>query len=162
MNQAILLLGSNIDPLENLPSAIEKLRESCQVASISPAWETQAVGSLGPNFLNAAVQVLTEMDQDLFKVQVLRSIEAGLGRIRTINKNDPRTIDIDIITWNHQVVDDGLWTHAHIALPVSALAPQLINHFTGKTLFAIAQDLREKTRAEMHPEALKPSTNLKK
>ncbi len=162
MHQAILLIGSNIDPLENLPASIESLSGFCQVVSISPIWETQAVGSLGPNFLNAAIQVLTEMDQGVFKSQVLRTIESKLGRIRTDDKNAPRTIDIDIITWDQQVVDDGLWTHAHIALPVSALVPQITDPATGKTLDALAQDMREKSRAVMHPEALNLLNILRK
>lgn len=162
MHQAILLIGSNIDPLDNLTASIERLRELCPIVSISPIWETQAVGSHGPNFLNAAVQVLTYLEPETFKSQVLRAIENSLGRIRTNDKNAPRTIDIDIIIWDHEVVDDGLWTNAHIALPVSALAPQLIDPAAGKTLKAIAQELREKSQAVMRPEALEPSSVMKK
>jgi len=154
MHQAILLIGSNIAPLENLPASILLMREFCQVVSVSPIWETQAVGSLGPNFLNAAAQVMTDLEQDVFKSQILRTIENRLGRIRTNDKNAPRTIDIDIITWNHQVVDKYLWTQPHIALPVSALAPLLIDPVTGKTLDAIAQEFRKASRAILHPEVL--------
>jgi len=154
MNQAILLIGSNIAPLENIPASIAQMREFCQVFSVSPIWETQAVGSLGPNFLSAAVQIMTDLEQDAFKWQVLRTIENRLGRVRTDDKNAPRTIDIDIILWNHYVVDGGLWTHAHIALPVSALAPELAQPATGKTLDAIAQELREESQAIKHTEII--------
>ena len=152
MNQVILLIGSNIAPLENLPASITQMRECCQVISVSPVWETQAVGSQGPNFLNAAVLVMTELERDVFKWQALRTIENRLGRIRSDDKNAPRTIDIDIIIWNHQVIDAELWTHAHIAIPVSALVPDLTQPATGKPLAAIALELREKSQAIKHPE----------
>ncbi|HWQ05245.1 MAG TPA: 2-amino-4-hydroxy-6-hydroxymethyldihydropteridine diphosphokinase [Longilinea sp.] len=152
MHQAILLIGSNIAPLENLPASIKQLREFCQVFSVSPIWETQAIGTLGPNFLNAAVQVMTGMESDVFKWQALRTIENRLGRVRSDDKNAPRTIDIDIIIWDHQVMDDSLWTQAHIALPVSALVSELVQPGTGKTLNAIAQELCEKSQPIEHPD----------
>lgn len=152
MHQAILLLGSNISPAENIPTSIALLRENCQVLSFSTLWETPAVGNPGPNFLNVAVLASTELDKDAFKWQVIRAIEDRLGRVRTSDKNAPRTIDIDIILWDGQVVDANLWSRAYIALPVSALAPQLIESASGRNLKEIAAELREGSLAVPHPE----------
>lgn len=151
-HRAILLVGSNISPEENIPTSIALLGEHCRVLSLSPIWETQAVGSPGPNFLNTAALVETQLGAGEFKWQVLRPLEEKLGRIRTQDKNAPRTIDIDIITWDGQVVDGNLWTRAHIALPVSALAPQLIEPVSGKSLETFAAELRASSHAVPHPE----------
>ncbi len=152
MHRAILLLGSNIFPAENIPTSIALLQEYCHVESLSILWETLAVGNPGPNFLNVAVLVETELEGEAFKWQIIRPIEDKMGRVRTSNKNAPRTIDIDIIIWDGQVMDAHLWTWAHIALPVSALAPQQIDPATGKSLQEIARELREDSRAVPHPE----------
>lgn len=152
MHAAILLLGSNICPEENLPLSIALLQEYCCVQSVSVFWETQAVGTPGPNFLNAAALIETEQDQEPFKWQVLRCIEDMMGRVRTQDKNAPRTIDIDIVTWDQQVVDPHLWTHDYIALPVSSLAPQLIEPATGRSLEMIAQELQKNGQAIPRPE----------
>lgn len=124
--------------------------------SISTAWETPAVGSPGPNFLNTALLIETDLAPEEFKWQVIRPIEERMGRIRTGDKNAPRTIDIDIITWEDQVLDANLWSRAHIALPVSSLAPHLVDPVSGKTLEVIAGELRDSSSAVSHPEFLKP------
>jgi 2-amino-4-hydroxy-6-hydroxymethyldihydropteridine diphosphokinase len=152
MHAAILLIGSNISPEENLPISIALLQEYCKVQSVSGIWETQAVGTPGPNFLNTAVLVETGFDPEDFKWQVLRVIEQAMGRIRTPDKNAPRTIDIDIVIWDGEVVDTNLWTRAYIALPVSSLVPQLVNPETGESLPEIAGQLQENAQAILRPE----------
>ncbi|TLN10476.1 2-amino-4-hydroxy-6-hydroxymethyldihydropteridine diphosphokinase, partial [bacterium] len=147
MHRAILLVGSNILPEENIPTCIALLQEHCRVVSISTIWETQAVGSAGPNFLNAALLVETGMAREDFKWQVLRPGEEQMGRVRSTDKNAPRTIDIDIILWDGQVVDANLWKYDYVALPVSALAPDIVEPGTGRTLAAVARDLGELSAA---------------
>jgi len=63
-SQACLLLGSNITPEHNLPRAMELLRHHVEVSRASRVWETPAVGSAGPNFLNAAILVRTRMEPE--------------------------------------------------------------------------------------------------
>ena len=55
MHQVYLSLGSNIQPEVNLPRAVELLQEYGKFIKVSRAWESEAVGSDGPNFLNACV-----------------------------------------------------------------------------------------------------------
>lgn len=155
-HRAILLVGSNIFPWENIPACISRLAEHCHVLSISTIWETPAVGSPGPNFLNTALLVETNLAPEELKWQVIRPIEETMGRIRTGDKNAPRTIDIDIITWEDQVLDTHLWNRAHIALPVSSLAPHLVDPTSGETLEIIAQELQASSSAISHPEFLIP------
>ena len=124
-NQVCLLFGSNIEPESNLPRAIRLLAGTIPIQRVSSAWETKAVGSDGPNFINAAVLASTSLDPITFKERVLRPLEATLGRVRSSDKNAPRTVDIDIVLWEEQTVDPDLTLHAYIAVPVSELLPDL-------------------------------------
>ncbi len=57
-----------------------------------------------PNFLNAAVLIETDLTAAELKEQVLQVIERELGRVRTADKNAPRTIDLDIALFGDQVL----------------------------------------------------------
>jgi 2-amino-4-hydroxy-6-hydroxymethyldihydropteridine diphosphokinase len=80
------------------------------IEEVAQTWETPAVGSRGPNFLNTAAAVRTQLPPELLKSLVLRRIERQLGRVRTANKNAPRTIDLDILVYEGQVLDPKVWT----------------------------------------------------
>ena len=110
------------------------------------------MGSPGPDFLNVAVQVNVNQDADSYKWHVLRPIEEKLGRMRSADKNAPRTIDIDIIVWDGVVQDANLWSRAFVAIPTSELAPNLIEPASGKSLRMIAQDLRPPSGARLRPD----------
>ena len=108
MHQAGLLLGSNIQPEKNIPLAVRLLQKQLTVLQTSSVWESKAIGSDSANFLNAALLVLTSMEAEVLKEQVLRPLEAQLERVRTSDKNSPRTIDLDILLFDQQLLDPNL------------------------------------------------------
>ena len=122
-SQACLLLGSNIAPEHNIPEAIKLLGLHADIASASMIWETPPVGSGGSNFLNAALLIQTDLNPEQFKDSVIRPVETYLGRVRTADKYASRTIDIDIVAWDCQLVDLDVWAFAHAAVPVSEVLP---------------------------------------
>jgi 2-amino-4-hydroxy-6-hydroxymethyldihydropteridine diphosphokinase len=122
-NELYLLFGSNIEPEKNLVRALTLIQSLVNVTASSSVWESPAVGSSGPNFLNAALAIRTEMEVDLLRQQVLRPVEQALGRVRVADKNAPRTIDIDPIIYNGELLDAALWQYPHIAVPISELFP---------------------------------------
>ncbi len=124
-HQVCLLLGSNIEPEQNLPRAIELLRETVTVVRSSSVWQSPPIGADGPDFLNLALLVSTSMQADQLKEQVLRPLEARLGRVRTADKYAPRTIDLDIILFDEKVMDPDLFRYAHRAVPVGEILPEL-------------------------------------
>jgi len=140
MNTVYLGLGSNIDPERNLPAALQHLAEWVQVEGVSSLWQTAAVGSSGPAFLNAAARISTDYDSDYLKEEILCSIEAGLGRVRTADKNAPRTIDLDILVFNQTIFDRGIFRFDHLILPLAELVPELTDPQTGKSLRDLAQE----------------------
>ena len=153
-HRVCLSLGSNIEPAENLSAAVYLLREQTTVLAVSRAWRTAAVGMSGPDFLNAAVLVLTERSIQSLKDCVLRRIEARLGRVRSEDKYTPRTIDIDILLYDNQVVDPELWALAHLAQPVAELLPDLTVPGSGKTLDQVARSLVKQSGITPCPDML--------
>jgi 2-amino-4-hydroxy-6-hydroxymethyldihydropteridine diphosphokinase len=145
LHRVCILLGSNIAPQENLPKAVERLRQFFKVESVSAAWETPSVGAVGPNFLNAAMLLRTNLDADQLKNLILRPLEAELGRVRTIDKFAPRTIDMDIVSWDGILLDENLWQHAHAAVPVSEVIPTLRLSYSGESLQSVARRLARTT-----------------
>jgi 2-amino-4-hydroxy-6-hydroxymethyldihydropteridine diphosphokinase len=154
-NQIIISLGSNIDKEINLPLAVQLLAQKCRLVAVSPVYETVPVGLVNQaNFFNAAVLVETELDAAQFKREVLMPIEEKLGRVRSADKNAPRTIDLDIslfnqeiidLDQNHHIPDPDLLKFPHVAVPIADIVPDMAHPETGETLSVIAARLLERT-----------------
>jgi 2-amino-4-hydroxy-6-hydroxymethyldihydropteridine diphosphokinase len=147
-------LGSNIEPEKNLPLSIGLLRQFVSINAFSTVWETISVGGAGPNFLNAVIRIQSGLSPDELKNQVLRPVEAQLGRVRTSDKYAPRTIDLDILVVNRTVCKDDVWRYAYLAVPLAEFLPNLTQPSSGKTLADIADQLRRKTRIHPRPDVL--------
>jgi 2-amino-4-hydroxy-6-hydroxymethyldihydropteridine diphosphokinase len=151
MHTVYLILGSNIDPLENTRQALALLSERVHVQSISTCWETPPVGTDGPQFINTAVCICTALEPEALKTEVLRAIERELGRVRTADKYAPRPIDLDIVVFDDQVLDPALWSLAYLALPFAELLPEFVQPETGKRLADIAAELNQRGTARPLP-----------
>lgn len=89
LHSVTLSLGSNINAEENIPKAVELLRNVGKIKSVSSVWESKSVGFDGPNFLNACLIFLTSIEAKRFKEEVIRPIETQIGRVRGAEKNSP-------------------------------------------------------------------------
>ncbi len=147
IHQAYLSLGSNIEPVKNIYLAVDKLRQMVTVNAVSTIWETIAIGSEGPHFLNASVWVSTPLSASELKNLVISSIEKDLGRIRSKDKCAPRTIDIDILVFDEQIIDDALWQRDYLSIPTAELRPDLFEPVSGESLNQIAQTMKSKSTA---------------
>ena len=104
-HECIIGIGSNIDPEKNIASALFILRQEQEFVSVSSLIKTSPIGiSEQPDFLNGAAKVLTEMELADFK-SYLKGVEDRLKRDRTTPKYGPRTIDLDIVKWDGEIVD---------------------------------------------------------
>ena len=148
-HRVFVSLGSNINPERNLQAAVQRLASRFRLRAVSPVYETTPVGKTDqPDFMNAAALVETDLDAVALK-QALQAIEQELGRVRTDDKDTPRTIDLDISLFNDQVLEAGsrripdpdILRHPHIARPLADLAPQQRHPEKGQTLLEIAQAL---------------------
>src|SRR5688572_15316221 len=111
----------------------------------SSAWETRAVGSNGPNFLNACALFLTNLGAYDLKEQTIRQIEAELGRVRTADKNSPRTIDIDIALFDDSPLNLKNWEYAFVIVPLAELLPDFIHPSKKEKLSRVAEQVKTQT-----------------
>ncbi len=99
-------IGSNINREFNIRRAVQALHEYYDPIAISPVYETAAVGFEGEDFLNLAVSF--ESDQSVEAIAAsLKAIEDRIGRDRSQPKFSARTIDLDLLTYDDQVLDEG-------------------------------------------------------
>jgi 2-amino-4-hydroxy-6-hydroxymethyldihydropteridine diphosphokinase len=149
-----LALGSNIDPETNLSQAIENLNLVLGVVAQSSIWQSPAVGFEGEDFLNAVVLIYTPISANTLKNEILRPIEALLGRVRKNEKFAPRTIDIDILLYRDEVMDEELWTQPHLAVPLAELYPDYQKTNSGETLKDVANTLKQTYPIKMWEESV--------
>lgn len=103
INEAYLSIGTNIgEREEQLRKAVRLLQKQkkLQVLIVSSVYETDPVGfTEQPSFFNIAVKLKTSMTPYEL-LGVCQEIENELGRERVIRWG-PRTIDLDILLYNH-------------------------------------------------------------
>ena len=73
-----------------------------------------------PDFMNGAVSVETDMEQAKFKLY-LKSIEDQLGRDRNLPKFGPRTMDLDIVVWNGEIIDNDFYIRDFLRKSIESL-----------------------------------------
>jgi 2-amino-4-hydroxy-6-hydroxymethyldihydropteridine diphosphokinase len=146
-NRAYLSLGSNIEPERNLAAAVDWLGRWGRVRAVSTVWESAPLGFADqPDFLNAAVLLETGLSAQALRQEAIASIETALGRVRTANKNAPRTIDIDIMLFNHDILQVGqrripspeVLERPFVAIPLAEIAPDYVHPEIGQALHQIA------------------------
>ena len=104
---AYLGLGANLgDRLASLRRAVELLDGSpgVEVVRSSRVYETDPVGPPQPAYLNAVVEVATELDPRGL-LSACGAVEDELGRVRE-ERWGARTIDVDVLTYDEMTVDD--------------------------------------------------------
>jgi 2-amino-4-hydroxy-6-hydroxymethyldihydropteridine diphosphokinase len=132
---AFVGIGSNLGDREgNLRQAVELLsaEDGIDVVAVSQIRETDPVGPVeqGP-FLNGAVRIETDLAPRKLLERLL-AVEERLGRVRR-ERWGPRTIDLDLLLYGDDVVEEPGLTVPHPRLherrfalePLSDLAPSL-------------------------------------
>jgi 7,8-dihydro-6-hydroxymethylpterin-pyrophosphokinase len=75
-----------------------------------------------------------------------------LGRIRTSNQYAPRTIDLDIIMINQQIIDPQIWEQVYLAVPLDEIGVYMINPRGKKTLSQTAHQLASQRYIQKRPD----------
>jgi 2-amino-4-hydroxy-6-hydroxymethyldihydropteridine diphosphokinase len=99
MTRAYLGLGANLgDRLANLGRAVIDLEErGARFLRSSRVYETEAVGPPQPDYLNAVIEVETDLSPPGLLIACL-AVEQAMGRVRG-ERWGPRVIDVDILTF---------------------------------------------------------------
>lgn len=113
MHNVWLSLGSNEgDRISMLSQAIEMLEGTFEVIAESPVYETEPWGITDqPRFLNMCAVIRSELSADEV-LEKINEIEAMLGRLRK-TKWGQRTIDIDIIFYDDEIINSARLTVPH-------------------------------------------------
>jgi 2-amino-4-hydroxy-6-hydroxymethyldihydropteridine diphosphokinase len=147
--RAYIGLGSNLGDREGfLRRAVELLRDEADidVVAVSSVRETDPVGFLDqPRFLNAAVEVETPLTARALLERLL-AMEHALGRRRDGPRFGPRTIDLDLLLYGDESVDEPGLTVPHPRLaerrfvlePLHEIAPDLVVPGRGPVLELLA------------------------
>jgi len=121
-HECIIGIGSNIEPEQNIAAALFFLRQEQELIAISTFIKTSPIGIPDqPDFLNGAAKVLTEMEMAEFK-NYLKNIEKRLKRDRTTPKYGPRTIDLDLVKWDGEIIDQDYYKRDFLKTVVDEIA----------------------------------------
>ena len=136
MNIAYVALGANLgDPAATVRAAfgaLANLPES-RVVRCSSLYRTAPVGNTDqPEFVNAVVLLETTLAPETL-LEALLEVEQRFGRIRA-EKNGPRTLDLDLLLYDDQFLDQPHLTLPHprlhlrafVLYPLAEIAPTLL------------------------------------
>jgi 7,8-dihydro-6-hydroxymethylpterin-pyrophosphokinase len=97
---------------------------------------------------------LTPFTPPELKDQVIRPIEAKLGRVRGTDKFAPRTVDIDIILFDEEPFSWEFWSNAFVVVPLADLLPDFHHPFNYERLARVAEHMRRQTWIVARPDVL--------
>ena len=106
--RAFLGIGTNLgDRLANLQRAVDLLAATpgVRVLRSSRVYETAPVGPPQPDFLNAVLEVETDLEPHGL-LAAGADVERELQRVRLVRWG-PRTIDVDVLTFDRREIDDA-------------------------------------------------------
>src|SRR5436190_3525180 len=148
---AVVALGSNLgDRRAHLDFAVGRLRILLEDIKISSYHETDPVDVPGdqPRFLNAAAVGTTTLGPAAL-LSALQEIEREAGRERPY-PGAARTLDLDLILFGDQVIDDPLLTVPHprfrerlfVLEPLAEIAPSVKDPVSGRIVAELLTNLK--------------------
>ncbi len=137
MNTAYIGLGSNLDDPElQIRQAVAAIRHipQSQVSKISSLYHSRPMGPQDqPDYMNAVLALETELTP-LELLDQLQAIENNAGRVRKDQRWDARVLDLDILLYNSQIINNerltvphyGLKEREFVLLPLAEICSELL------------------------------------
>lgn len=134
MAHVFLGVGSNIERERYITAGLDALQGLFHHLTLSPVYDSPAIGFQGQPFLNLVAAVQTELPLLEMAMQ-LRHIEVEYGRPANATRFSPRHLDIDILTYDDVVGSFGAVTlprdeileRAFVLRPLSELSPDSLH-----------------------------------
>jgi 2-amino-4-hydroxy-6-hydroxymethyldihydropteridine diphosphokinase len=155
-------LGSNKgDRIINLRKAVNIISAEDELLAASSVYETLPFGNVKqPDFLNAVISVSTTKDIIKFFYHI-KNTEKLTGRTPS-EKWGEREIDIDILFFGNEIVDDDILTIPHkgiaerdfVLKPLSEIAPYLVHPLYNKTVTELLKEVTENNIIRIFPEKI--------
>ncbi|MDB5014012.1 MAG: folK [Daejeonella sp.] len=152
MQDVYLLLGSNLaDSFSNIEEAKKCIEDRMGKVEVSSSlYKTAAWGNYNqPDFINQVIIIKSTYSprQLLEKIVVIENV---LGRMR-LEKWGARTIDIDILFYGNDIIDEADLKIPHIELhkrrftlmPLMEIAPDFIHPKLNKSIKELFQNLTD-------------------
>ncbi|WP_375321204.1 2-amino-4-hydroxy-6-hydroxymethyldihydropteridine diphosphokinase [Aliivibrio logei] len=119
MIKVIIAIGSNLgNPVEQAKVAIEALHHlpNSKVTVTSSLYSSSPMGPQDqPDYINAVVELETNLEP-LDLLDLTQKIELEQGRVRKDERWGPRTLDLDIILFGDQTIDNERLTVPHYGM----------------------------------------------
>ncbi len=160
---AYLGIGSNLGhPVMQCRRAVERISAlDIAVLRKSSLYQTEPVGYLEQDwFVNAAVEIRTTL-RPRSLLDALQELEKSLGRVRTV-KGGPRSIDIDILLYDREIIDEEGLSIPHpelhrrrfVLVPLAEIASYVIHPVFGISVRGLLDRLEDTKKVIRLEEAL--------
>ncbi len=134
MPQVFVSVGSNVAPQQSLGQGLQMMRSYYGALQLSPVYRNRPVGFEGEDFFNLALSMITYSSPQAVRATLV-SIEDACGRNRRQPRFSSRTLDLDVLLYGDEVIDDGelqvpreeLLDAAFVLRPMADLAPELMH-----------------------------------
>lgn len=132
---AYIGLGSNLEnPLQQIKTAINDLQTLADITivSVSSLYQSPPMGPADqPDYINAVLSLETTLPPHQL-LDALQSVEQLHGRVRNRHWGE-RTLDLDILLYGDQILDDerlkiphpGMHERAFVLYPLAEIAPEV-------------------------------------
>ena len=159
MSLVYLILGGNRGNTEEIFSkAIELVTSNIGVIKLrSSRYESESWGFVSDIFMNQIIIVQTYLSP--FEVlSITQHIEDQLGRTRTSNKYEARTIDIDLLYYDDLVISNPELTIPHpriaerkfVLVPLEEIAKDLRDPLTGFTIQEMINNCTDQSKVWLY------------
>jgi 2-amino-4-hydroxy-6-hydroxymethyldihydropteridine diphosphokinase len=137
MNVVYIGLGANLNaPVEQLKGALNALSSHPDVHNIkaSAFYASKPMGPQDqPDYVNAVARFDTALSA-LETLELLQRIELDYGRVRKDERWGPRTLDLDILLFNQEIINNerlvvphyGMKVREFVIYPLFDIAPDLV------------------------------------
>ena len=163
-HRAYIGIGSNLgDRRANAIEAMRRVGElpTTRVVRASSLYESEPLGDAKTWFVNSVIELETDLAAAVM-LKRLKAIEEAMGRKRVKGKRwGSRIIDLDILFWNHEVIQKRnlkvphpeLHKRRFVLLPLAELAPQVIHPQLGTSVSGLLAAVDDKKRVTLLPRA---------
>lgn len=158
MSIVYLSLGGNMGDRDQIfAGARNSIKETFPSARFSGVYETEPVDYLDqPWFLNQVAEIQTDWTPKSL-LEWARSLEERFGRQRNIPKG-PRTLDIDILLYGHQILTGATLTvphpellnRRHVLVPLAELASDMMLPVSHMTIGQALEKVKDQSQVKFH------------